>query len=199
MPGWGANCAQLLDRRRARRAAAASPPAPHVRRARLSAARRSLGWVALHHGPGSGRLDHHHRDAVGDHVVDLPCQPRPLAERRGTGVVLALRVEQFRAGPGGVPARGAFTHHPPHEPRQQADDRVVPHQVRQHLVAGCDRRLGRQRDTDHQGQPRAPAVEVGPAAIEQQQHRQRGDRPGDAVRVARRRRAEDQQRHDPRR
>ena len=95
-PRLGRQRAGIACRRRAARGAGASPRARRGRRARRAQrGLRALRVGAQHEARAAG-LDHHHRDAVRDHVVQLPRDPRPLAVGRRAGAQLALRVEPLR-------------------------------------------------------------------------------------------------------
>ncbi len=84
---------QRSDRphRRAPLTAGASPPA---RRGRTLDRQRHLGALGIggHHHPRAAGLEHHHRDAVRNHIVQLSRDPRSLPDRRDC-VVFTLGVD----------------------------------------------------------------------------------------------------------
>ena len=84
-PGCGASSSWSSARAASRRAAGASPRARSGRPARRSAAPpgpRSLGGHPVPHRPD---LEDHHADRVGDDVVELAGDPRPLLGHRDAG------------------------------------------------------------------------------------------------------------------
>ncbi len=64
----------------------------------LDRPQRSLGTLrlAIHHRPCGAGLNHHHRDAVRDHVVELTRDPRPLAVGRLARMQLTPSVKPLR-------------------------------------------------------------------------------------------------------
>jgi hypothetical protein len=87
--------------------------------------------IAVHHGPRPRRLDDHHRDTVGDYVVDLARQAHALAKRRRANVQFARGVQLLGKLPGCSLPAGCSATGPSDNPRQHNESNATEHRRRQ--------------------------------------------------------------------
>jgi hypothetical protein len=75
--------------------------------------------------PDGADLEHHHADGVGDDVVELARDPRPLLGHRDAGRRVPVPLGLGRAHLGRIGLRGALAHREarqPADPEQQRDE-----------------------------------------------------------------------------
>ena len=137
----------------------------------------AVGVVALELRLGQLELDRERRERVGEHVVDLACDPHALGQRRGARLLLAgaLALGEAQLGlldPQHVLAPGQAGH----EPRGRDDERQRDQRPRVGDRGG-DRERRRRGGGHHQGRPEC---ELLPGDRGGQQREERGERVGAA-------------------
>jgi hypothetical protein len=114
--------------------------------------------------PFAARLHHHHRDVVGDDVVELASDPRPLFGDGELGVLLALVLELDRAGGerAGELLAAAYDHRRTPDREQDAADE---HRVADDVLAVGDRHRQRHRADQAAADPSVSAARIGAGGI----------------------------------